>query len=61
MTDESARVCGINEFFCKGCGVCQAVCPAGAISMRPESDFIAGGGHFDKSDKPETAGELVGF
>jgi pyruvate ferredoxin oxidoreductase delta subunit len=39
MTDEDARVCGINEYFCKGCGVCQAVCPAGAISMRPESDF----------------------
>jgi pyruvate ferredoxin oxidoreductase delta subunit len=35
----SSRVVGVNLFFCKGCGVCEQVCPVGAISMRNESEF----------------------
>ncbi|MEA3508240.1 MAG: 4Fe-4S binding protein, partial [Synergistota bacterium] len=27
-------------FFCKGCGLCAAVCPKDAIEMKPESDFL---------------------
>lgn len=25
----------VNEFDCEGCGVCEAVCPVGAVSMKP--------------------------
>jgi len=38
-TDEKNKVCGINYFYCKGCGVCAAVCPVHAIEMRLESEF----------------------
>jgi len=24
----------VDDFFCKGCGICAKVCPFGAISMR---------------------------
>ncbi len=33
------KVKGINLFFCKGCAICERLCPAKAISMRPESSF----------------------
>ena len=34
------KMTGIDYFFCKGCGICAAVCPKKAIEMRPESEFI---------------------
>ena len=34
------KVTGIDYFYCKGCGICAAVCPKKAIEMRPESEFI---------------------
>ncbi len=33
------RVCGVNLFFCKGCGLCKKLCPTKAITMRSESSF----------------------
>ncbi len=33
------RVCGVNLFFCKGCGLCEKLCPTKAITMRSESSF----------------------
>lgn len=35
------QVRGIDYFFCKGCGVCDQVCPVDAIYMVPESDVEA--------------------
>ncbi|MDR1650357.1 MAG: 4Fe-4S binding protein [Synergistaceae bacterium] len=40
ITDSDARVSGVDFFFCKGCGLCAKVCPAGAIVMRPEAEFL---------------------
>lgn len=34
--------------YCKGCGICAQVCPAGAIEMEPES------AHAADRDKPAT-------
>lgn len=52
VTDEEARVTDINLYFCKGCGLCAAICPVNAISMRAESDFTdncqAGGAAAEK-------------
>lgn len=38
-TDDLGKVCGIDLFFCKGCGICAQICPVKAISMHPEADF----------------------
>jgi len=32
--DEEKKVCRVNEALCKGCGVCVAACPSGAIAGR---------------------------
>ena len=32
-------VCGINLFFCKGCGLCEKLCPTKAITMHSEASF----------------------
>lgn len=34
--DRDGKRGGFNYFFCKGCGICAAVCPFGAIEMIPE-------------------------
>ncbi|MCE5202370.1 MAG: 4Fe-4S binding protein [Synergistaceae bacterium] len=39
QTDGEGKICGIDLFFCKGCGICAEICPVKAISMHPESDF----------------------
>ena len=64
LTDEAARVQGIDMFFCKGCGVCAAICPVQAISMRPEAEFADGGQPAGAQDKhgedPGKVGEFIG-
>lgn len=52
-TDGSGKVCGIDLFFCKGCGICKEVCPVKAISMHPESDFMD-----EESEHGENPGEI---
>ena len=39
LTDNESKVCGVNLFYCKGCGICAEICPVKAISMHPESYF----------------------
>ncbi len=61
VVDEDARVTDVNLFFCKGCGVCAAVCPVGAFSMRPESEFLnATGDTGETGESPGEVGELIG-
>ncbi|HPU78526.1 MAG: 4Fe-4S binding protein [Synergistales bacterium] len=31
---------GINYDYCKGCGLCSSVCPAKAIEMKAETEFL---------------------
>jgi pyruvate ferredoxin oxidoreductase delta subunit len=33
----------IDLEYCKGCGICAEECPAKAITMVPDADFIEGG------------------
>ena len=37
--DANSKVTGIDLFFCKGCGLCEKLCPTKAISMHNESQF----------------------
>jgi pyruvate ferredoxin oxidoreductase delta subunit len=60
LTDADARVVGVDLFFCKGCGVCEAVCPTRAISMRPESEFSNDFGGVGRGSDPGKVGEFVG-
>jgi heterodisulfide reductase subunit A len=32
----TATVCTVDERYCAGCGICQAVCPYGAVAVDPE-------------------------
>jgi pyruvate ferredoxin oxidoreductase delta subunit len=59
LTDADARVCGVDMFFCKGCGVCARVCPTGAIAMLPESDFPSGAEAPARGLNAGKAGDLV--
>ena len=34
--DDTTRAYAIDYDFCKGCGICAAECPCGAIEMVPE-------------------------
>lgn len=36
QTDEGVQW---NYKYCKGCGICSAICPTGAITRVPEMDF----------------------
>ena len=56
-TDDSGKVCDINMFFCKGCGICAEICPVDAISMHPESDFTDG--NTEKGEHPGEVGAHV--
>jgi pyruvate ferredoxin oxidoreductase delta subunit len=61
-TDEKSKVTGIDMFFCKGCGICAAVCPAKAIEMRHESEFIKEGHNGDeRRENGANPGEAGGF
>lgn len=57
-TDENARVTGIDLFYCKGCGICKALCPVNAIELKPESDFSGQGG--EPGEDPGRVGEFIG-
>ena len=35
--ETAGRGYAIDYDFCKGCGICAAECPSGAIEMRPET------------------------
>ena len=46
VTDEG--VCEIKEYACEGCGVCEYVCPAGAVTMKED---VAGEKELYKGEK----------
>jgi len=35
---EEGEIAGINYDYCKGCGICENICPVDAISMVPEEE-----------------------
>lgn len=45
----------VDQYACEGCGVCEAVCPAGAISLKP---VVSGGLMLYKDDKVFSTAEL---
>ncbi|MDO4988168.1 MAG: 4Fe-4S binding protein [Synergistes sp.] len=51
VTDNDLRVIGFDLFYCKGCGICAAMCPAKAITMESEASF---------AEKPEALGANPG-
>jgi len=35
------KMVGINYDYCKGCGICSAECPADAVKMMEEGEYLA--------------------
>ncbi len=52
VNDESVKTLGFDLDHCKGCGICSAVCPTGAIEMKLETDLRA-----EEASAAEGAGE----
>ncbi|MGZ4359986.1 MAG: 4Fe-4S binding protein, partial [Gaiellaceae bacterium] len=53
---EDTTFAGFDDYFCKGCEVCAAVCPVGAIEMVPEHTEMPENGVFRSNGKVSANG-----
>ena len=59
LTDNESKVCGVNLFYCKGCGICAETCPVKCIKLIQEDKFEAENKNHDYDEKGKTTTVII--